>query len=100
VAACWQPQAADPASYAIRQLALLLHPPRAGNLEVAFMHLTNYAVNKTNASFAANTSTGATTGGGSGDGSDSSKWHLLQLQQHLEARGVDWDKVGGQAASS
>jgi hypothetical protein len=83
-------------------------PPAAANLAVSYMHLTNYAVNKRNDSFVANCGgSGSGEGGDGGDGgggSDSSKWYLWQLQQHLEARGVDWAQVGsarqlaGQAA--
>jgi hypothetical protein len=58
------------------------------------MHLTNYAVNKRNDGFVANCSSGAEGGSDSGDGANcSSKWYLWQLQQHLEARGVEWAQV-------
>lgn len=81
-----------------------LHATPTGNLEVSFMHLTNYAVNRKNASFVANNQQAApgglqAAGGSSGAaagaaGSDSSKWYLSQLQAYLEQRGHCWDKVG------
>ena len=65
------------------------------------MHLTNYAINKKNEQFVANTCSG---GGGGGEGTssssdagggNSSKWYLSQLQEHLTAQGHCWDKVRG-----
>jgi hypothetical protein len=65
------------------------------------MHLTNYAVNRKNASFLANNQQQAPGGlqaaggsGGAAAGGDSSKWYLSQLQAYLEQRGHCWDKVG------
>eukprot|EP00201_Polytomella_parva_P019323 CAMPEP_0175047746 /NCGR_PEP_ID=MMETSP0052_2-20121109/5777_1 /TAXON_ID=51329 ORGANISM="Polytomella parva, Strain SAG 63-3" /NCGR_SAMPLE_ID=MMETSP0052_2 /ASSEMBLY_ACC=CAM_ASM_000194 /LENGTH=420 /DNA_ID=CAMNT_0016311677 /DNA_START=218 /DNA_END=1478 /DNA_ORIENTATION=+ len=58
-------------------------PPKASNLEVAFMHLTNYAVNKKNDNFVANT----------GEEEQASKWCFAQLRAHLVDLGYDYNKV-------
>jgi tubulin polyglutamylase TTLL6/13 len=63
--------------------------PKASNLDVAFMHLTNYAVNKKNEAFVQAQAAGGGGGGdeGEGDREDASKWTLAQLQAHLTAQG-------------
>lgn len=56
-------------------------PPKASNLDVAFMHLTNYAVNKKNEAF-------VSAAAASADGSDdASKWCLAQLRHYIESTG-------------
>ncbi|GLC65380.1 hypothetical protein PLESTF_000287300 [Pleodorina starrii] len=62
-------------------------PPKASNLDVSFMHLTNYAVNKKNEAFVA-----AVAANGDG-GEDASKWCLAQLRQYITSLGHDYDKV-------
>ncbi|KXZ41785.1 hypothetical protein GPECTOR_284g755 [Gonium pectorale] len=62
-------------------------PPKASNLDVAFMHLTNYAVNKKNEAFVAAVAANADSG------EDASKWCLAQLRQYLTALGHDYNKV-------
>ncbi|GIL81822.1 hypothetical protein Vretimale_1419 [Volvox reticuliferus] len=64
-------------------------PPKASNLDVSFMHLTNYAVNKKNEAFVAAVAA-------SGDnGEDASKWCLAQLRAYLTSLGHDYNKVWG-----
>lgn len=63
--------------------------PKASNLDLAFMHLTNYAVNKHNVeNFTANSN----SSGGEQD-TDASKWSLAQLQRHLAQQGHEWGPV-------
>eukprot|EP00798_Chlamydomonas_sp_ICE-L_P019090 gene19090-25691_t len=60
--------------------------PKASNIGVSFMHLTNYALNKHNNNFIAN------EGGGNIDEA-SSKWSFEQLAGYINSSGNDWDKV-------
>ncbi|QDZ21369.1 Tubulin-tyrosine ligase/tubulin polyglutamylase [Chloropicon primus] len=59
--------------------------PRQDNLNIACMHLTNYAVNKHNVNFEADNSTS--------DSLEGSKWSLKSLKEWMEANGHDWEKV-------
>lgn len=59
--------------------------PKASNLSVAYMHLTNYAVNKHNENFVANNNPSS--------GQDASKWSFAQLAQYITDLGHDWQKV-------
>ncbi|GAX78290.1 hypothetical protein CEUSTIGMA_g5732.t1 [Chlamydomonas eustigma] len=60
--------------------------PKASNLEISYMHLTNYAVNKHNENFVANK-------GGISVAEDASKLGLKQLEEHIRAEGYDWTSV-------
>ncbi|GIL43744.1 hypothetical protein Vafri_1379 [Volvox africanus] len=64
-------------------------PPKASNLDVSFMHLTNYAVNKKNEAFVA-----AVAANGD-NGEDASKWCLAQLRAYLTSLGHDYNKIWG-----
>ncbi|KAG1659829.1 hypothetical protein FOA52_003772 [Chlamydomonas sp. UWO 241] len=57
--------------------------PKASNVNLSFMHLTNYAINKKNEEFVAN----------NGDSDDASKLSLEQLQEYMEDDGHDWGGV-------
>ena len=61
--------------------------PRQDNLNIACMHLTNYALNKHNVNFEADNSTS--------DSLEGSKWSLNSLKEWMEANGQDWDKIWG-----
>jgi len=59
--------------------------PKAGNLATAYMHLTNYAVNKRNENFQFNTDEEADDEG--------SKWSLAALREWMDSHGHDYNKV-------
>ena len=59
--------------------------PRQDNLNIACMHLTNYAVNKHNVNFEAE--------GSSMDSLEGSNWSLRTLKEWMESNGHDWDKI-------
>lgn len=56
--------------------------PRSDNLDIGFMHLTNYAVNKKNDKFVFNAD--------ADKDDDGSKWSITALGEHLEQEGIDW----------
>mmetsp|Transcript_93 Transcript_93/g.301 ORF Transcript_93/g.301 Transcript_93/m.301 type:complete len:938 (-) Transcript_93:1274-4087(-) len=59
--------------------------PKANNLATAYMHLTNYAVNKKNENFQFNTDEDADDEG--------SKWSLTALREWMEGEGHDYERV-------
>lgn len=64
--------------------------PTSKNLDCAYMHLTNYAVNKTNTeAFVAPASSKERAGAAAAPAGDesASKWTFLQLRQYLESQG-------------
>eukprot|EP00877_Chromochloris_zofingiensis_P014368 jgi/Chrzof1/9185/Cz03g39030.t1 len=88
--------------------------PCAGNLDCAYMHLTNYAVNKKNTErFVAALAPGGNlvglqggfhdTGGASSpdmsEGDVASKWCFRQLQQYLQQQGHDWAPIWSNIAA-
>lgn len=60
--------------------------PKSSNLDQVCMHLTNYALNKNNANFVANTD-------GVEGGDDGSKWALSAFYDYLSGEGHDVAKV-------
>lgn len=61
--------------------------PKASNLSISYMHLTNYAVNKHNENFIANQNTSEESA------EDASKWSLQQLAEYINGQGKDWNAV-------
>lgn len=61
--------------------------PSSDNLDVGFMHLTNYAVNKKNTNFVFNSD--------ASKDDDGSKWSISALGEHLTEMGLDWTKIWG-----
>ncbi|KAK9811398.1 hypothetical protein WJX72_003284 [[Myrmecia] bisecta] len=59
--------------------------PQEGNLDSAYMHLTNYAINKHNENFVSNAHGGADEAG--------SKWSLAALREWMCRQGLDYDAV-------
>jgi len=61
--------------------------PKAENLSLTYMHLTNYAVNKHNESFMAGNQAQAEAEAAA------SKWTLEQLAHYLRGQGYDWELI-------
>lgn len=59
---------------------------QASNLNISYIHLTNYAVNKHNEHFVANQ-------GGQDDAENASKLGLAQLAEYVTQQGHDWGRV-------
>eukprot|EP00887_Chlorella_sp_A99_P003580 scaffold7.g3580.t1 len=60
-------------------------PPRKSNLDNAYAHLTNYAINKHNSKFVFNKDAAQ-------DG-DGSKWSLSALREWMARQGHDWERL-------
>ena len=60
--------------------------PKESNLDQAFMHLTNYAVNKKNERF-------KFAAGGEAAGEEGSKWSLDSLRQWFHCHGFSFDRL-------